>query len=79
MTYGLKFLHPPPVCFELESRDVKVGLFFSNSDSVYDLLLVTATTNLPSADYSLDNFPFKLVLSLGPISCRHPLVVSISV
>jgi hypothetical protein len=35
MTYGPDFLRLPLVCFELEPRDVEVGLF-SNSDLVYD-------------------------------------------
>ena len=41
MTQGSQYLHNPLVCFELESRDVDMGIFF-DSDSTYDPLLVTA-------------------------------------
>ena len=41
MTQGSQYLHNPLVYFELESRDVDVGIFF-DSDSTYDPLLVTA-------------------------------------
>ena len=66
------------VCFGLHLVEVA---FFSDSGPVHGLLLVTALRwqrkNLPSVDFSLDNFRFKWHLWIRLIGCRLTPVVAI--